>query len=722
MGVKTLYEYFYKLAYGDKGADKATLFNDCLDVADAEIKANKDARHTQGTDQGLDTGGANAVVVADVKDAVTKKHTQGTDTDLNSTFEATFVKKVDTVNVLSDITSVGADIEDAVTKKHTQNTDTDLDATFEANFAKKADKLSVFAATTSAELAGVISDETGTDKLVYNTSPTIFLPVIKGTTASDLPTYSAEFLDADGWTSTGWTGDWATGWTHTTGNTTALSHDHTAVNATKYQIAYTVSGWTAGTFTVAFGGQSLVDISTTGAFGPTTTSTAVLTITPTTNFDGKIVISIKSITAISTALASYQSSEGTVRTEIRATTAPFSIFIGREAGAYNTTGYFNTAIGMYALRYNTTGYNNTAIGTESLYENTTGNYNTAVGANTFWKNTTGGYNAAMGAEALAENTTGNYNAAMGVEALRYNTTGSFNTAMGQNTLFSNTIGEQNSALGTGALGLNTEGNYNTAVGMYALRCNTTGGYNTVIGKSALFNNITGSNNVVVGYHAGYYETNSDTFYVDNQDRTNTDGDKTKALLYGVFNAIASSQTLTTNSAFTARKITVQGDISSRYYFYTDDSNPGNRNWIIATGHSAYGDFVIRQSNAILGDPWGGTGTSRLYIKETGQVAIGGGESPSALLHLAAGTATASTAPLKFTSGTVNTTPETGAVEYNGTSLFFTRTGTVRETIGTVLTKTDTGDPTGAEGLFCINTYDNTFKVYADGGWRSLATW
>jgi len=35
-----------------------------------------------------------------------------------------------------------------------------------------ADKLSVFAATTSAELAGVISDETGSGSLVFNTSPT----------------------------------------------------------------------------------------------------------------------------------------------------------------------------------------------------------------------------------------------------------------------------------------------------------------------------------------------------------------------------------------------------------------------------------------------------------------------------------------------------------------------------------------------------------------------
>lgn len=62
----------------------------------------------------------------DVADAVTKKHSPNTDTDLDATFEATFVKKTDTVNVLSDITSAGVDIEDAVTKKHSQNTDTIL--------------------------------------------------------------------------------------------------------------------------------------------------------------------------------------------------------------------------------------------------------------------------------------------------------------------------------------------------------------------------------------------------------------------------------------------------------------------------------------------------------------------------------------------------------------------------------------------------------------------
>jgi hypothetical protein len=44
--------------------------------------------------------------------------------------------------------------------------------------ARKSDKLSVFAATTSAELAGVISNETGSGALVFGTGPTISLPII----------------------------------------------------------------------------------------------------------------------------------------------------------------------------------------------------------------------------------------------------------------------------------------------------------------------------------------------------------------------------------------------------------------------------------------------------------------------------------------------------------------------------------------------------------------
>jgi len=62
--------------------------------------------------------GDSGLAVSDVSGAVDESHAQNADTDLDPTFEATFVKKTDTVNVLSDITSAGAEIEDAVSKKH----------------------------------------------------------------------------------------------------------------------------------------------------------------------------------------------------------------------------------------------------------------------------------------------------------------------------------------------------------------------------------------------------------------------------------------------------------------------------------------------------------------------------------------------------------------------------------------------------------------------------
>jgi hypothetical protein len=51
--------------------------------------------------------------------------------------------------------------------------------------------------------------------------------------------------------------------------------------------------------------------------------------------------------------------------------------------------------------------------------------------------------------------------------------------------------------------------------------------------------------------------------------------------------------------------------------------------------------------------------------------------PTAKLHIAAGTATANTAPLKFTSGTNLTTAEAGAIEYDATELYATNSTAVR---------------------------------------------
>jgi len=52
--------------------------------------------------------------------------------------------------------------------------------------ATTTNKLSVFAATTSSELAGVISDETGTGALVFANSPTLVTPVLGVATATSI--------------------------------------------------------------------------------------------------------------------------------------------------------------------------------------------------------------------------------------------------------------------------------------------------------------------------------------------------------------------------------------------------------------------------------------------------------------------------------------------------------------------------------------------------------
>jgi hypothetical protein len=114
----------------------------------------------------------------------------------------------------------------------------------------------------------------------------------------DVPSYGSELLSSSNWTSTDWTGSWSGGWDHTTGNTSILSNTLAAVIGTKYKISYTVTGRTAGTFSITFGGKTKSALSSTGKFVPTAVTTGNLQITPTSDFDGAIVLSIISITGV----------------------------------------------------------------------------------------------------------------------------------------------------------------------------------------------------------------------------------------------------------------------------------------------------------------------------------------------------------------------------------------------------------------------------------------
>jgi hypothetical protein len=92
---------------------------------------------------------------------------------------------------------------------------------------------------------------------------------------------------------------------------------------------------------------------------------------------------------------------------------------------------------------------------------------------------------------------------------------------------------------------------------------------------------------------------------------------------------------------------------------------------------------------------------------SGDVSIGV-NSPTAKLHIMPGSPTAGTAPLKLTPGTVLSTPEDGAIEYDGTDLYLTQSTTRYK-----LSKTLTGQLAtnfGAPSLTAFNSVTTTLTV------------
>tara|TARA_Y100000815_G_scaffold275400_1_gene313299 strand:+ start:3130 stop:4305 length:1176 start_codon:yes stop_codon:yes gene_type:complete len=61
---------------------------------------------------------------------------------------------------------------------------------------------------------------------------------------------------------------------------------------------------------------------------------------------------------------------------------------------------------------------------------------------------------------------------------------------------------------------------------------------------------------------------------------------------------------------------------------------------------------------------------RIIVRQNGNVGFSEAN-PTATLHLRAGSATANSAPLKFTAGPLLSTPEAGTMEYDGTQFYFT---------------------------------------------------
>lgn len=208
----------------------------------------------------------------------------------------------------------------------------------------------------------------------------------------------------------------------------------------------------------------------------------------------------------------------------------------------------------------------------------------------------------------------------------------------------------NIGIGANALTQLTSGTRNMAIGGSCLQNCNSGANNVGVGEASVFGVTTGSDNVGIGQSGG------------------------RAISTGGQNTF------------------IGGSAG-----YTDGSNatPNNISNSCAIGYQAQ---VSASNSMCLGS-----------IITPVKVGIGV-FTPTARMHLPAGTTAASSAPLKFTSGTNMTTAETGAMEYNGTNLLFTRSGTTRENV--LMSSTVTTEVVVSDTTVTVNIGGTTIKLLA----------
>ena len=141
-----------------------------------------------------------------------------------------------------------------------------------------------------------------------------------------------------------------------------------------------------------------------------------------------------------------------------------------------------------------------------------------------------------------------------------------------------------------------------------------------------------------------------------------------------------------------------GTINNTYGFYTPDQSAGTNNYgfvgQISSGTNKYNLYM--------------SGTAQNYI--AGNVGIGQ-TTPTAYLHLKAGTTAANTAPLKLTSGTFNTTAEAGTMEYNNVFSLTESDATRRYIVQAASsTKTTAGAPYTNDGYVTVRINGTDVKL------------
>ena len=190
---------------------------------------------------------------------------------------------------------------------------------------------------------------------------------------------NGELLSSSGWTSEGWTGDFTTGFKHTTGNTSVLSNTYSAWSGYIYVINIKISNRTAGSIDFKFGSIIRTSLTSSTIIADNPTTSSKLTITPTSDFNGTVIVSIRTPSPYNATIG-IVNSLGSGTGEIRASNNNYNSFFGYKAGRYNTGGV------------------NSFFGSDSGSSNIIGNYNSFFGAMSGLNNLEGNCNSYFGVE------------------------------------------------------------------------------------------------------------------------------------------------------------------------------------------------------------------------------------------------------------------------------------------------------------------------------------
>ncbi len=231
-----------------------------------------------------------------------------------------------------------------------------------------------------------------------------------------------------------------------------------------------------------------------------------------------------------------------------------------------------------------------------------------------------------------------------------------------------------------AVGANiTTGSFNVGIGDSALRDLTTGQFHTAVGLGAGAGVTTANSGTFYGYQAGTNVTSAagiTALGVEAAGNVNTGALNTAA---GV-QALRDATTSPNNSAFGATALagltTGTGNNAGFGMNAGISLLTGNKCTFMGAGADALSSSLSNCSAIGFGASVGSS--NAMVLGSSGiNVGIDSVTSPTARLHLPAGGTAASSAPLKINSGSLLTSPESGAIESNGTSLYFSNTTPVR---------------------------------------------